>query len=59
MINNTKKTAEFKLNQHKQAGNNSNLTIFDVANLMDIIKHSEEMANKSIQPSIFHSLAYN
>jgi hypothetical protein len=59
MINNTKKTAEYKLNRHKKAGNNSNLTILDVANLMDVIKHSEEMSQDSIQHSIFHSLAYN
>ena len=41
MINNTIKSAKFKLSQHKIEGENSALSIFQVAKLMDKIKIGE------------------
>ncbi|MDX2361176.1 MAG: hypothetical protein QNK23_10235 [Crocinitomicaceae bacterium] len=41
MINNAVKTAKFKLSQHKVQGENSGLSIFQVARLMDTVKNGE------------------
>lgn len=59
MINNTKRIAEMQLNKHRVEGINSKLSIFEVANLMDMMKRAESMKEDKIQPSIFHSIAYN
>jgi hypothetical protein len=59
MINNTKRTAEFKLSKHRTDGERTSLSIFEVANLMDMIRRSEEMSTGIVQPNIFHSIAYN
>ena len=59
MIKNTKQIAENKLSQHRQDGSNSKLSIFEVANLLDIMKRAEELSHFSNEPNIFHSLAYN
>ncbi len=37
MINKVKRQAEDKLQKHRELGNRSNLSIIEVANLMDII----------------------
>lgn len=55
MMNNQVKTAKFKLSQHKVEGQNSNLTIFQVAKLMDTIKRGED-SNDAPQASIYFSL---
>ncbi|MEJ6777202.1 MAG: hypothetical protein QNK85_07765 [Crocinitomicaceae bacterium] len=55
IMSNTMKTAKYKLSQHKVEGQSSNLTIFQVAKLMDAIKRGEE--SKSTQEtSIYFSL---
>lgn len=41
MINNTLNTARYKLKLHQERGANSELSIFEVANLMDILRASE------------------
>jgi len=47
MINNAVKTAKFKLSQHKIQGEKSNLSIFQVARLMDTIKFGEGREDNS------------
>lgn len=59
MINNTKRIAEIQLNKHRTEGINSKLSIFEVANLMDMMKRAESMIEENTQPNIFHSIAYN
>lgn len=54
MINNILKRAEYKLSQHKQMGTRSNLSVFEVALLMDTIKKGASM--KDQQP---HSLFFS
>lgn len=41
MIENKIKTAQYKLSQHKVQGSKSNLSIFEVASLMDLVKMGE------------------
>lgn len=48
-------TAKYKLSQHKVEGQNSNLTIFQVAKLMDAIKRCEE-SDSTQERSIYFSL---
>ena len=45
MINNTVKIAEYKLNQHRLDGTSTNLSIFEVARLMDALKLADQMKN--------------
>jgi hypothetical protein len=59
MINNTKKVAETKLNRHRLEGKKSGLSIFDVADLMDVMNRAKELSHISNEPNIFHSMAYN
>ena len=59
MIKNTKRIAETKLSQHRIAGKDSALSIFDVANLMDVMNRAEELSHTSNEPNIFHSMVYN
>lgn len=59
MINNTKRIAELQLSKHRTEGINSKLSIFEVANLMDMMKRAETMKEDKNQPNIFHSIAYN
>ncbi len=55
MINNAVKTAKYKLAQHKVQGENSNLSIFQVARLMDTIKRGEATESDDSR-SLFFSL---
>lgn len=55
MINNRIKTAKFKLNQHRDLGQKSNLSIHQVARLMDTLRKGEDMT-ESNQPSYFFSM---
>lgn len=55
MINNRIKKAKFRLSQHKLQGVNSNLSVYDVAKLMDTIKRGEQ-ASDDKSSSIFFSL---
>jgi hypothetical protein len=55
MINNRIKTAKFKLSQHKLQGEKSELSVFEVARLMDTVKWGEEM-NKDRSENILFSL---
>lgn len=55
MINNRIKTAKFKLNQHRDLGSKSNLSIHQVARLMDTLRKGEDLT-ESNQPSYFFSL---
>lgn len=59
MINNTKRIAETKLNLHRTKGEKSPLSIFEVADLMDVINRADAMSATNNEPSIFHSMAYN
>jgi hypothetical protein len=58
MINNTVKIAEYKLNQHRLEGTSSNLSIFEVAKLMDALKLADQIKNMQTN-SIFHSFSVN
>lgn len=58
MINNTIKTAKFKLNMHRKKGTKSELSVFQVAELLDSIKRAENQKElKTI--SIFNSISLN
>jgi hypothetical protein len=46
MINNTVQRANYKLNQHRQLGSSSSLSIFEVARLLDTVRLGEK--NQSI-----------
>lgn len=58
MIQNTIKKAEFRLEQHKSMGKKSTLSVFEVAQLMDVIKFKETL-KKSPYESLFFSLGLN
>ncbi len=58
MINNTVKTAKYKLTMHRQKGTKSELSIFQVAELLDAIKRAEE-SKETHANSIFHSISLN
>ena len=45
MINNSIKLAYYKLNRHKELGMQSNLNVFEVAELMDTIKRGDAVKN--------------
>lgn len=55
MINNRVKTAKFKLSQHKLQGENSNLSVYQVARLMDTVKKGIDTPEAN-QSTIFFSL---
>ena len=55
MINNAVKSAKFKLSQHKLQGQDSNLSIYQVARLMDTIKNGEQVEGHNSN-SIYFSL---
>ena len=55
MINNSIKTAKFKLSQHKIQGENTELSIFQVAKLMDRVRAGESK-EENPSDSIFFSL---
>ena len=55
MINNRVKTAKFKLSQHKLQGENSNLSVYQVARLMDTVKKGVDNPEAN-QSTIFFSL---
>ena len=55
ITSNRVKTAKNKLSQHRILGERSQLTIFQVAKLMDTIRKGEDPENYS-QDSIFFSL---
>ena len=59
MIKNQKKIAELRLERHREAGNRSQLSIFEVANLMDILHRAEVQSHFNNKPNIFHSMAFN
>ena len=54
-MNNRIQSAKFKLSQHKAQGAKSNLSIFQVAQLMDTIQNRVEAASNH-KKSIFFSL---
>lgn len=51
-------TAKSKLSQHRSMGIHSNLSIFEVAQLMDIVKSGAE-SDKNQVPSLFFSVGLN
>lgn len=51
-------TAKSKLSQHRSMGIHSNLSIFEVAQLMDIVKSGLE-SDKNQVPSLFFSVGLN
>ncbi len=58
MINNSLKLAEYKLSEHKALGTKSKMSVFEVAKLMDSIKHASQI--KDVQSkSIFHTVILN
>ncbi len=61
MINNVIKRAEIKLSQHKILGKKTNLSVFEVAQLMDTLKKGEMMNDSRYQqsPSMFFSYTNN
>jgi hypothetical protein len=54
---NSANEAKSKLSQHRSMGTKSNLTIFQVAHLMDTLKYSEN--DKNQLPSLFFSVGLN
>ena len=58
MINNSVKIAQYKLSQHRLQGEKSKLNIFEVAQLMDSIKISQQIKN-SATGSVFYSVYNN
>ncbi len=58
MINNTLKTAKLRLNQHRIQGKDSKLNIFEVADLMDLIKKTEQLGNVK-NTNLFHQVSLN
>lgn len=58
MINNSVKLAQYKLSQHRLQGEKSKLNIFEVAQLMDSIKISQQIKN-SATSSVFYSVYNN
>ena len=55
MMMNRVKNAKIKLSQHRDLGNRSSLSVYEVARLMDTIKFGEK-ADGNAQDSIFFSL---
>lgn len=53
MINNRVKTAKFKLDQHKNLGTKSSLSVFQAARLMDTIKFESKVSDKEQQHIFF------
>ena len=58
MINNSVKIAQYKLSQHRLQGEKSKLNIFEVAQLMDSIKISQQIKN-STNSSVFYAVYNN
>jgi hypothetical protein len=58
MINNTITIAEYRLKKHFENGENSNLTIQEVAELMDLICIGKSIKNQNTS-SIFFSYSNN
>lgn len=58
MINNIIKRAEYKLSQHRSMGTRSNLSILEVAQLMDTIKKGQAM-KEAPSRSVFFSYSMN
>lgn len=59
MINNIIKRAEYKLSQHRQLGINSNLSIFEVAQLLDTLKKGQSMKENNSKTSQSMFFSYN
>ena len=59
MMNNNVKTAQFRLQQHREMGEFSKLTVIQVANLLDMINTADSYTRPSTQPSIFQSVGFN
>jgi hypothetical protein len=53
MINNAINTAKYKLKLHQEMGANSELSIFEVANLMDVLRSSEHTEEIKKTPIFF------
>jgi len=53
MTSNVVKTAKFKLSQHKAEGQYSDLSVFQVAKLMDTIKKGREVGSTQSTPIYF------
>ncbi len=53
MINNTIKNAKFKLSQHKIQGASSDLSIFQVAKLMDMVKNGDQQVQNDSRTLLF------
>ncbi len=58
MINNIIKKAEYKLSQHRQLGRQSNMSVFEVANLYDTLKKGQSMKETS-QQQRFNTLLFS
>ncbi len=59
MINNTIKTAEYKLDKHKALGNKSNLSVFQVAALIDSIDRAKKFESQPKNETLFFNYARN
>lgn len=59
MINNIIKRAEYKLSQHRQLGRNSNLSVFEVAQLLDTLKKGQSMKENNSKTSQSMFFSYN
>ena len=58
MINNSIKLAYYKLSKHKQLGVQSNMNIFEVADLMDTIIKANSIKSQTSTP-IFYNINAN
>lgn len=54
MINNTVSLAQYKLKLHKDQGQFSELTIHEVAKLMDIIHFTPSIKEEKVESIFFH-----
>ena len=53
MINNTVQSAKYKLAEHKVQGQNSSLSIFQVARLMDTVRIGEDKGQNNARSVSF------
>lgn len=54
MINHSVKMAEKQLEEHSARGSKSNLSVFEVANLKDMINSHKEFANRDTRTVFFN-----
>lgn len=59
MINNTIQIAKKRLQEHKKMGNNTRMSIFEVAQLMDLINDLPKVKNPQKSSIYFNNIILN